>query len=134
LLPDSFKKDALHFNLAEVNYATKNFEAAQDHLLKVSYSDLNYYLGARILLAKIYYELNDEEPLLSLISAFTIFLKRNKDLSPNIKDSCLSFCDVLYQLIRKHAKHLAKLESKIIDSPFLAERDWLMLRWAELKV
>jgi len=134
LLPDSFKKDALHFNLAEVNYATKNFEAAQDHLLKVSYSDLNYYLGARILLAKIYYEINDEEPLLSLISAFTIFLKRNKDLSPNIKDSCLSFCDVLYQLIRKHAKHLAKLESKIMNSPFLAERDWLMLRWAELKV
>jgi len=41
---------------------------------------------------------------------------------------------VLYQLIRKHAKHLAKLESKIMDSPFLAERDWLMLRWAELKV
>ena len=134
LLSDTFRKDALHFNLAEINYVTKDFEAAQDHLLKVTYSDLNYYLGARILLAKIYYELNDEEPLLSLISAFTIFLKRNKDLSPNIKDSCLGFCDVLYQLIRKHAKHFATLESKIKESPFLAERDWLMLRWAELAV
>ena len=134
LLPDSFKKDALHFNLAEVNYVTKDFEAAQNHLLKVSYSDLNYYLGARILLSKIYYELNDEEPLLSLISSFTIFLKRNKDLSPNIKDSCLGFCDVLYQLIRKHPKHFATLESKIKESSFLAERDWLLLRWAELKV
>ncbi len=134
LLPDSFKKDALHFNLAQVNYVTKDFEAAQNHLLKVSYSDLNYYLGARILLSKIYFELNDEEPLLSLISSFTIFLKRNKDLSPNIKNSCLGFCDVLYQLIRKHNKHFAKLEAKIKEMPFLAERDWLMLRWSELEV
>ena len=134
LLSNTFRKDALHFNLAEVNYATKDYEAAQDHLLKVSYSDLNYYLGARILLAKIYYELNNEEPLLSLISAFTIFLKRNKDLSSNIKDSCLGFCDVLYQLIRKHPKHFATLESKIKESSFLAERDWLLLRWRELEV
>ncbi len=133
ILPDAFREDALNYNLAEVNYITKQFRVAQEHLLQVSFSDLNYYLGARILLAKIYYELEDIEPLLSLISAFTIFLKRNKQISPNIKSSCLNFCEVLFQLVRKNKKRLTVLEKELKEMQLLAERDWLLQQYEQVR-
>ncbi|MCI5081706.1 MAG: hypothetical protein MRY78_08445, partial [Saprospiraceae bacterium] len=80
-LPLRFRENALHYNLAELYYYTQRFGEAQLHLNQVAYSDLNYYLGARVMLAKIYHESGAEEPLLSLLAAFTIFLKRNKQIS-----------------------------------------------------
>jgi len=55
LAPDT-RQNTLDYNLAVFYYATKNYSAAQLKLLQVEFSDLQYYLGGRILLAKIYYE------------------------------------------------------------------------------
>ncbi len=132
ILPLAFRENALNYNLAEVNYASKAYNEAQQQLAKVSFSDLNYYLGARILLAKIYYENEETEPLLSLISAFTIFLKRNKKISLSIKQSCLNFCELLFQLVRRHKKRIATLGEEITKTELLAERDWLIKQYQTL--
>jgi len=52
LLPE-FRENALRFNRAELYYTTHRYGDAQKELIHVALSDLNYYLGARILLAKI---------------------------------------------------------------------------------
>lgn len=129
LLPAAFRENALNYNLAEVDYATQQFEAAQANLLQVSYSDLNYYLGARILLAKIYYEQAATEPLLSLLAAFTIFLKRNKEVSPNIRETCLHFCTLLFQLVRGNKKQLRDFEQRVEKTALLTERGWLLKQY-----
>lgn len=124
-LPESFRENALHYNLAELYYYTRRFVAAQEHLNKVAFSDLNYYLGARVLLAKIFYEMKEEETLLSLISSFTIFLKRNNQLSNDLKHTYLNFCQILYQIVRRSPNQMNKLKEKIKTIPLLTDRAWL---------
>lgn len=124
LMPD-FHKNALHYNRAELYYATQKYAEAQQELLQVAFLDLNYYLGARVLLAKIYFEIQEEEALLSLLASFTIFLKRNKNISKDIKTACLNFCKILFQLIKKKPKQLLKLKKSMEDIKLLTERNWL---------
>lgn len=124
-LPVAFRENALHYNLAELFYYTRRFDEAQGHLYQVAYSDLNYYLGARVLLAKIYYELEETEPLLSLIASFTIFLKRNKKLSNDLKHTYLNFCQILFQIVRRSPNQIKKLEKKIHNTSLLTDRSWL---------
>ena len=129
LLPN-FKENALRFNRAELYYTTGRYLDAQEELIHVALSDLNYYLGARILLAKIYFETNEEEALLSLLASFTIFLKRNKKISKNIKEACLNFCTVLFKIVKDSLKHRTKILDQIETLDLLAERKWLLDRLA----
>lgn len=125
-LPANFRENALHYNLSELYYYTNRLDDAMLHLNKVAYSDLNYYLGARVMLAKIYYESGLEEPLLSLIAAFTIFLKRNREVSAELKQTYLNFCDLLFQLVRKHPQKITTLHARIQATPLLTDRKWLL--------
>ncbi|MCB9265309.1 MAG: hypothetical protein H6558_09815 [Lewinellaceae bacterium] len=130
-LPEAFRENALHYNLAELYYYTRSFEKAQEHLNRVAYSDLNYYLGARVMLAKIYYEKGEIDPLLSLLAAFTIFLKRNKLISAALKQTFLNFCDLLFQILRGKRGRWKKLEEKIRTTHLLADRAWLLSAFEE---
>lgn len=131
-LPPGFRENALHYNLAELFYYTRRSGEALLHLNQVAFSDLNYYLGARVLLAKIYYEENAEEALLSLIAAFTIFLKRNRTISLDLKQTYLNFCEILFQLVRRHPKKINFLGETIQNTALLTDRSWLLQQWERL--
>jgi hypothetical protein len=125
LLPASFRENALHYNLAELYYYTGRFHQAQEQLQMVAFSDLNYYLGARVLLAKIFYETGAEESLLSLLASFTIFLKRNKEISNDLKHTYLNFCKLLFQVVKQPKARLADILSRIQSTELLTDRNWL---------
>lgn len=125
-LPPAFRENAVHYNRAELCYYTHRLEEAQAALLQVSYSDLNYYLGARVLLAKIYCEKDDIEPLLSLLAAFTIFLKRNKEISANLRQTYLNFCTLLFQITKGQANKADSIRQRIAEAQPLTDREWLL--------
>ncbi len=125
-LPEDFRDNALHYNLAELYYYTDRLLEAQEHLNQVVFSDLNYYLGARVMLAKIYFETDQEEPLLSLISSFTIFLKRNKKVSSELKHTYLNFCRLLFQIVRRSPSRMKQLKEEIRSTELLTDREWLL--------
>lgn len=125
-LPAQLRADALAFNQAELYYYTGRTDEAQALLNQVSYSDLNYYLGARVLLAKLYYEAEASKSLLSLLAAFTIFLKRNRQISSALKQTYLNFCELLFQLIRRKPEQLEALREKIQQVQLLTDRGWLL--------
>ena len=125
-LPGNLRDDALAFNQAELYYYTGRIEEAQILLNQVSYSDLNYYLGARVLLAKMYYEADATKSLLSLLAAFTIFLQRNRQISGALKQTYLNFCDLLFQLLRRKPEQMAALREKVQQVQLLTDRGWLL--------
>ncbi len=131
-LPDHFQANALHYNRAELYYYTHQFDRAQRELSQVAHSDLNYYLGGRVLLAKIYYESEETEALLSLIASFTIFLKRNRQLSADLKRTYLNFCEFLFQLVRRKPKRMATLEEDIRSTALLTDRKWLLTQYYQI--
>lgn len=125
-MEESFRENALYYNLSELYYYTKNYEKALEHLNQVKFSDLNYHLGSRVILIKIYFETNESHALTSLIASFTIFLKRNKNISNNLRQTYLNFCDLLNQILRKKATKSDDIKLKIQETPLLTDRQWLM--------
>ena len=124
-LPGEFRENARNYNMAELLYYTDQKTEAQQYLLQVAYSDLNYYLGARVLLAKIYFETEEEEALLAHLAAFIIFLKRNKKISKDIQATFLNFCQILHQIMRRNRRKTKDLLKLIEETKLLTDRDWL---------
>lgn len=77
-LPPDVVENAYIFNLATYHYAAKNYDAVLNLLHKVEYSDKRYNWGAKTLLLRTYYELNEYETLFSLTESFRQYLLRNK--------------------------------------------------------
>ncbi len=125
LLPAKFRENALHYNLAELYYYTGRLDEAQQQLQDVAFSDLNYYLGARVMLAKIFYETDAEESLLSLLASFTIFLKRNKEISNDLRHTYLNFCKLLFQVVKQPKNRLGEILPLIQSTELLTDRNWL---------
>ncbi len=77
LQPDVLE-NAYQFNLATYYYAVKNYDEVLNLLIRVEYSDRRYNWGAKTLLLRTYYELNEYETLFSLTESFRQYLLRNK--------------------------------------------------------
>jgi len=125
-LPPEFRSNALHFNLATLYYVRKEYGKSIEELQKTQFTDIYYNLDARLRLMIIYYELNEEEPLLSLIASTIQFLKRNKQVTREVKESYLNFCQLLFQLLRRKPERLPALEAKIRNTRLLSGRTWLL--------
>jgi len=125
-LAEDFRQNVLNYNLAELYFYTNRYDEAMQALNHVAMNDINYYLGARVLLVKIYFENDEINALLSLLSAFMVFLKRNKKISSNIKQTYLNFCTTVFQLSKPEIKNREKLRESIQITPLLTDREWLM--------
>ena len=78
LLHPGVAENAFSFNLASYYYATGQLDKVQELLLRVEYTDLRYNLGAKALLLRTYYDMEEDEALLSLSDSFEQYLKRNQ--------------------------------------------------------
>lgn len=128
-LPPPLREDAKHFNLAELYFHKKDYEEVLTHLNQLHFTDLHYHLGSRTILLKTYYEQGQEEPLISLLASFSVFLRRNKTISPTAKQTCLNFCNLLNQILRRNPSKKDKIIKDIKTTQPLAERGWLMNVW-----
>ncbi len=125
LLPE-FQADALNYNLADLAYRRKKYKEAQHHLLLVEYSDVFYSLGAKNMLLKIYYENQEIEALFALIASFSIYLRRNKQISNSFKVTYLNFTSLLQQILRAKPEKMPKIIEKINATELLTSRNWLL--------
>ncbi|MEZ4850980.1 MAG: hypothetical protein R3B93_20660 [Bacteroidia bacterium] len=80
-LPEKFQGNAYHYNLASYFYEQDEYSQALQLLNQISFSDVYYHLSSRAMILKIYYEMEEENALDSLLDTFRIFLNRNKNIS-----------------------------------------------------
>ena len=125
------RADALHYNLAELFFHKRDFDQALYHLNQVQFSDINYHIGSRILLIKTFYELDDIDPLLSVLASFSVWLRRNKQISVALKKSCLHFCNLLHKILNYPDKKKDKLQILLKETQPLADRAWIQKVFAE---
>lgn len=85
--------DALHYNKGLLLFFQKDFEAARKHLLLLlqSCQDVFYNLDARAYLLRIYFELEDDQAMESLLHSFRMYIHRNKLISESHREKYLSF-------------------------------------------
>ena len=131
------RENAYTYNLASLYFEQGDYKRALRLLQHVEFSDVFYHLGAKVMLLKSFYELNDHEALMSICDSFKIYLKRNKTLSKahyTVNFNLVGFTRRLAELRRKAPlipspdlkTKLQTLQSEITQAGAVAQLPWLM--------
>ncbi|MEZ4828224.1 MAG: hypothetical protein R3C61_18345 [Bacteroidia bacterium] len=139
-----FRENALIFNRAQLHYGREEYRPAMRLLVQVEAEDVYYSLGAKTILMKIYYELEESEALYSLLHTFSESLRRNKTISGYQRTVHLNLIRFvrMMQLVRERMLYesgkainarLERLRQKIESEEALTQSDWLKSRLEELK-
>lgn len=126
LLSPDFQKDALHYNLAELYFHTQKYDEAIAYLNRVEFTDIHYNLGAKVMLAKVYWEQQESDVLESLLHAFKAFLRRNKALPPDTQRAYLNFVKWLSKINKATKSKRKTFVDAIQETELMVFKDWLL--------
>lgn len=140
-LKTSVRENAFIYNLAAFYYATKQYTKALRALNDVNFTELTYHLGAKDIQLKIYYELGESEAFSSLVQAFRIYVKRNKQLSEYRKEVYFNYLKIakkiealkekkIYISLDKFQKEKIALDHEIKSIKNIANSDWIAVIWS----
>ncbi|HMQ49312.1 MAG TPA: hypothetical protein PKA00_17920 [Saprospiraceae bacterium] len=144
-LPDKDRDNALAYNLAAFYYALKDYKKALLQLQDVEFTDPSYYLGAKFIQLKSFYELGEYEAYFSMIEAFRKYVDRSSTLSVYRKKTLKRFllvakkAGLLYvekptlKAMDWQAK-ITELETQLEASQEVANKDWLQEILGRLRV
>ncbi|MEO1258145.1 MAG: hypothetical protein AAFZ15_05085 [Bacteroidota bacterium] len=126
-LPEQQREGLFNYNLAHLHYERKNYKDAMPLLLQIETSDELIACTSKTLLAKMYFELNENESLTNLIQSFKIYLKRKKILGYH-RDLYSNFILLLNKIIhiKDNKNQKEYLFNEIKNKKVLAEKSWLL--------
>ncbi len=122
------REDLYRYNLAFLHFQNQDFAQAMPLLQRLELEDRLNLLDARRMLLRSYYELGEHQALLSLISSFTAFLRRQKDLGyhQDLNLNLLRFTRRLLEILPGDKQAAQKLAYEIQETEHLAEKNWLL--------
>lgn len=127
-IPESFRENAYTYNLAKFYFYKHEYSQVLKLLQQVEYEDVFYNLDSKVMLLKVYYEMEEIEALDSLIDSFRTFLGRNKLISAHHRRNYLNltrFVKKLSRVNQKDAEKLNLLRKEIEATEQVADIDWL---------
>ena len=138
------RENAYRFNRAAFDYHTGAYESVLELLSNVEYSNIQYSLGARWLLLRTYYELEEQGAFFSLCDSFRIYLQRNQlisDFKKDGNDQAIRFVRKLFQLKlsaryqkkEKTNREWHKLKQELQETEAIFNRKWLEKKLSELQ-
>lgn len=130
------RENALTYNLAKVYFHQAQYEKVIEQLREVEYQSPVYALGSKLLLLLTYFEMGEFLALDSLLDSFRIYLRRNRQISREVKQQYLNVIRFTRKLSRVNPgdeKRLLKIEEQVQNCKTLAARQWLQEKIAELK-
>lgn len=134
-LNKDLRKNAVSYNTARVNYAKGKYRDALRIMRTVEFTDVYYHLDAKILLLKIYYETQDFEPLLSMITSTRTYLKRSKLISDYQRGIYINLLNYIRKMTRYKAGEKVDIQSihnELLIKKDIADISWLKLKLAEI--
>lgn len=123
------RENNFSYNLAKLKYKENDYSSAMRLLHIVDFKDNLQNLTSKILLLKIYYELEEDRALMSYLNSYKQQVSRKLSLLPNKKEAYLNFISCMKQLnkiIPNDKKSIEKLKNKILSLDKLPEKKWLL--------
>lgn len=142
LLPEE-RNNVFKYGLSALFFEKSDYLKALEYLNTVEFTDGSYHLRAKILQLKSYFELGEEEAMLSLMEAFQKYIRRSKSIPDYQKKANHNFLKLTKQLYklrvqRKTAhqmvferKHNSVLEELNQMEP-VANKKWLREKLGEM--
>ena len=127
LVSESYRDNVYHFCKADMLYNQASLKEAIRLLNTVTFTDIFYQISARILLIKLYFEMEEHEGLFYALDAFERFLRRDKSIAKERRESHRNFIIC--------CRRLAKLRERMpmLNQPeFHARLQKLQLRMQEI--
>lgn len=134
-LAPAHRDGAFHFNFARYLYDTGDRREALPHLLRMDYDDVHQNLLAKVLLAKIYYELKETAALDSHLDSIQAYLRRQKVVGyhRDLYTGVVRYLRKIMTLNVYDEQEKQRLRQEIEQSPGLHEREWLLRKVEELR-
>ncbi|MFQ5448272.1 MAG: hypothetical protein ACE5FF_15205 [Saprospiraceae bacterium] len=137
-LPEAMRENAVSFNLAQLYFSQKKFEKVIELLRTVEYEDFTYNLNSKTMLLSTYYEMDEIEPLFSLLDSFRTYLNRHKNFPSSRRipyNNLIKFTRKLARIIPGDNAAIKKLKTEIEKSGegSVANITWLKEKIAELE-
>jgi hypothetical protein len=134
-LPEVSKENMYNFSYALLNFEKHKFEEALNYLIKVKYDTFVFKFDIKVLMLKIYHELNYTEGELSMLDAFKHFILENLSISDYIKSIHLNFVKYLHEIVKikigTRNSNASSLQKEIYSSK-VRSKEWLLEKTAEL--
>lgn len=127
-LAPKFKEQTVNFNFARLEFERKDYDKALVYLQTAEYDDLVSVLISKMLLIKIYYELNTLESLQSSLDSFQQFIRR-REVSDYHRNNFLNIIHYVKKMVSLpiFAKaERSSLKEQIENETLLSERNWLL--------
>ena len=127
-LEETFREQTVSFNIARLHFAKKNYGEALIHLQSAEYNDLVNILISKMLLVKIYFELEEFDSLAFQLDSFQQFIRR-REVSDYHRTNYLNiirFVKKISALATYDKVEKEKLKREITKEPNLTERAWLL--------
>ncbi len=137
-LPTDFRQNAVSYNRALVYFYQKKYDKVIPLLQSVEYDDLVYNLSSKSILLAVYYELDADEALSSLMESFKTFLNRHKEISDVqriLYMNLMKYIKKILKLIPGDQKEIAKIKQEMEDDKKIgiASMKWVYEKLAELE-
>ncbi len=137
-LPESMRENAVSFNLAQLFFYQKKYDQVISTLQTIEYEDFTYNLNSKAFLLMTYYEMDEVEPLYSLMDSFRTYLNRHKDFSAAKRihyTNLIKFTKHLTKIIPGDKIAIEKLKKEVLEAEpkGIASMNWLKEKIAELE-
>lgn len=143
LHPD-IAENAYTFNLASFYYSSGRLDKVLETLHQVEYTDTRYNLGAKALLLRTYFDLEEWEALFSLNKSFRQYLQRHQLLAESRKMGYANLFrlttraarlreELEYAGQKKTRNKFEKLKNDFLASGTIFNRNWLSEKMDELE-
>ncbi len=136
-LPKTTRENAVTFNLARLYFFQKKYEKVIELLREVEYENVSYNLGSKGLLLQSFYEMEEIEPLYSLMDSFRTYLNRHKNIPAQRRRNYINLIHMLKKLINTSPgdqQRLNKLKQDLENMDGIAANmKWLQEKIAELE-
>lgn len=137
-LPESMRDNAVSFNSAQLYFSQKKWDKVIELLREVEYEDFTYNLNSKTMLLSTYYEIDEIEPLFSLLDSFRTYLNRHKNI-PSARRTpymnLIRFTKKLARVIPGDKSIVEKLRKELDEMPTgsVANSNWLSEKLIELE-
>ena len=136
MLPKAYRDNSVTFNLARLNWYQKKHNNVIQLLREVEYEDFTYNLSAKSMLLTTYYEIDEIEPLYSLLESFRVYLNRDKKMPEQHKHyyrNLIKFTKKLTKIMPGDKKAIEKFKTEINETKGIADLRWLKEKITELE-
>lgn len=135
LMPE-YRDNMKYYSQAVINYGKGDYEGSLVCISKVKYDLIAFKLDVKIIMMKIFYQLELTEQFFSLADTFKHFIKNSRNLSEENKKPFLNYINYFLKILKLKSSFnkndAGVLRDQISKEKFLYDKVWLVQKLDEI--